>query len=150
MYYKTLEEIKNAIKVRAMGLLLFNAYTVTLTRVGFRFFLKQVDKTNKALKGADTALLYYRQNFEKVRALYGPKKGTWLALDIEAWEMMNTEVTEIGWSSFVWGDPEKGQPDVEDNGHIIVKENLSLTNHVYMPEARGMRDVRMIIGKRIR
>ena len=93
-----------------------------------------VEKANRALKGADSALAYYRQIFEKVRALYSANKGTWLAVDIEAWELDHTAITEFGWSSFAWD----GKNEVESRGHMIVKENYSLTNHQHVQSARDV------------
>lgn len=93
-----------------------------------------VDKANRALRGADSSLAYCRQLFEKVRGLYSSNEGTWLAIDIEAWELDHTMITEFGWSSLTWS----GKDEVEKMGHMIVKENFSYTNHQHV---QGARDV---------
>ena len=91
-----------------------------------------IDKNNKKLKGTDSALTSFRQNFEKVRDLYASRKGTWFSIDIEAWEMDHTVVTECGWSCLRWD----GEMEITDRGHYIVKENAIYKNGKYVPNAR--------------
>ncbi|KAI0032045.1 hypothetical protein K488DRAFT_78728 [Vararia minispora EC-137] len=94
-----------------------------------------IDKMNKRLKkggGADSGLTARRIVFEHVRSLWLQNRGVWCAIDIEAWEMDSTMLTEFGWSFVRW---ENGQA-VEERGHFIVKENRWYTNGKYVPERR--------------
>ncbi|EJD01095.1 uncharacterized protein FOMMEDRAFT_141811 [Fomitiporia mediterranea MF3/22] len=97
-----------------------------------KYATRMIDKNNKKLKGTDSALTSFRQNFEKVRDLYASRKGTWLAIDIEAWEMDHSVVTECGWSYLRWD----GETEITDRGHYVVKENAIYTNGKYVPNAR--------------
>ena len=85
-------------------------------------------------------MAYFRANFEKVREFYASKKATWLAVDIEAWEMDHTVVTECGWSYVRW----EGDREISDRGHYIVKENVIYTNGKYVPNARDVSSVSRI------
>lgn len=85
-------------------------------------------------------MAYFRGNFEKVREFYASKKATWLAVDIEAWEMDHTVVTECGWSYVRW----EGDREISDCGHYIVKENMIYTNGKYVPNARDVSSVSRI------
>ncbi|THH08648.1 hypothetical protein EW145_g2569 [Phellinidium pouzarii] len=96
------------------------------------FIFQTVDKNNRRLKGTNTALMSFRQIFEKVRTYWGDKAGTWLAIDFEAWEMQHSVVTECGWSYLRWD----GNEEVEKHGHYIVKEHMTYTNGKYVPNAR--------------
>lgn len=69
--------------------------------------------------------------FERVRALWAEKKGVWCALDFEAWDGDHKMITEVGWSLVRWVDGK----EVEEMGHLIVKEHMYYTNH-YVPEHR--------------
>lgn len=82
----------------------------------------------------DTSLQNRRFMFERVRALWSEKRGSWCAMDFEAYEWEHMTVTEFGWSyvTFVNGEPE------EKNGHLIVKENRHLINTRWV---QGNRDV---------
>lgn len=104
--------------------------------------MKVMDKNNKRLKkGAalDTSLQNRRFNFERVRALWSEKRGSWCAMDFEAYEWEHMTVTEFGWSyvTFVNGEPE------EQSGHLIVKENRHLINTRFV---QGNRDVSVYFG----
>ena len=76
----------------------------------------------------------FRQNFERVRSLYNSRRGTWLAIDIEAWEKDHTAVTEFGWSIL----KRDGEDATTEDGHWIVKENRLLRNGQYVPDARDV------------
>ncbi|GJE84206.1 hypothetical protein PsYK624_002820 [Phanerochaete sordida] len=81
--------------------------------------IKTIEKNNKRLKGAGSSLITARRlKFERVRELWAAKTGSWLAIDMEAWEYDHKLVTEFGWSRVTWRDGEA----VEDNAHWIVKE----------------------------
>ncbi|EIM88114.1 uncharacterized protein STEHIDRAFT_138556 [Stereum hirsutum FP-91666 SS1] len=88
---------------------------------------RDIDKNNKRLKkgvALATSLQNRRFNFERIRALWSEKCGSWCAMDFEAYEWEHTTVTEFGWSyvTFVNGEPD------EQSGHSIVKENRHLIN----------------------
>lgn len=93
-----------------------------------------VDKNNRKLKGTDSALASFRIMFDKVRDFYASRKATWLAIDIEAWEMDHTVITECGWSYLRWD----GDAEIADHGHYIVKENRIYTNGKYVPNERDV------------
>ena len=76
-----------------------------------------------------------RFKFERVRTLWAEKVGTWLALDLEQWEMDHTVLTELGWSVVGWKDGEM----VEDRGHFIVEENAKYYNGQYVVDRRMVR-----------
>ncbi|KAG1892368.1 hypothetical protein F4604DRAFT_1565189 [Suillus subluteus] len=86
--------------------------------------LKQIEKNNKRLKGADPMLKTRREIFERVRTLWVEKVGVWCALDFEAWDRDHTMLTEFGWSFVRWIDGQQ----VEEQGHLIVKEYRHYTN----------------------
>jgi hypothetical protein len=90
-----------------------------------------IDKNNRKLKGADSALNARRLVFERVRSLWSEQRGVWCAVDFEAWDMEHNVITEFGWSTMRWVD---GVP-VEDMGHLIVGEHRGYTNH-FVPENR--------------
>lgn len=95
---------------------------------------QMVEKNNKKLKGADTNLMSLRQIFERVRTFWHERRGAWLAIDFEAWEMDSTVLTEYGWSCVQFRDGEEHT----SNGHLIVKEHMIYTNSKYV---MGCRDV---------
>ncbi|KAF5333090.1 hypothetical protein D9611_002437 [Ephemerocybe angulata] len=94
--------------------------------------IKDIERNNKRLKGLNPTLEAKRQNFERVRSLWAAKKGAWLAIDFEAWEMDHTVVTEFGWDMVCWKNGEK----IENRGHIIVQEARGYTNSKYVPDYR--------------
>lgn len=96
--------------------------------------LKDIDKSNKRLKGAAPTLKSQRVYFEQVRTFWWDKVGTWLAIDFEGWELDHTLITEFGWSSVRWVD---GEP-VEDRGHIIIDEHQHYYNGQYVPDERNV------------
>ncbi|KAH7887666.1 hypothetical protein F5I97DRAFT_1861958, partial [Phlebopus sp. FC_14] len=93
--------------------------------------LKQIDKNNKRLKGVDPMLNARRDIFERVRTFWAQKQGAWCALDFEAWDRDHTVLTEFGWSVVRWD----GENQIEDQGHLIVKEHKYYTN-TYVPDNR--------------
>ena len=93
--------------------------------------LKIINKNNRKLKGTDSNLDARRLMFERVRSLWSEQRGTWCAVDFEAWDRDHRVITEFGWSAVSWND---GEP-VEDMGHLIVAEHQTYTNH-YIPENR--------------
>lgn len=74
-----------------------------------------------------------RHAFERARTFYGDKRGTWLAVDFEAWEREHTMITEFGWSAIYW---DESANEVEEKGHLIVREYERYTNGTYVPEHR--------------
>lgn len=96
--------------------------------------IKTIEKNNKRLKGSGNALLTARRlKFERVRELWAQKAGTWLAIDIEAWERQHTVLTEFGWSRIRWVNGEL----VADKAHWIVKEHRdAYRNGTYVKDRR--------------
>ncbi|KAF8663461.1 hypothetical protein AX16_001031 [Volvariella volvacea WC 439] len=94
--------------------------------------IKQIDKNNKRLKGANPTLASRRHTFERVRTLWGEQKGMWCALDFEAWEYEHQIITEFGWDLIYWKDK---QP-VYQFGHWIVDEYQQYRNGKYVPDCR--------------
>lgn len=91
------------------------------------------EKNNKRVKGAGNPLLTVRRlKFERVRALWADKVGTWLAIDMEAWERDHSMVTEFGWSRIRWQDDEL----VEDKAHWIVNEYKDYRNGTFVKDRR--------------
>jgi hypothetical protein len=90
--------------------------------------LQDITKNNKRLKGTDKALLSLRRTFERVRTCWSERKGVWLAIDFEAWEMDHTLMTEYGWSLVTWEDGE----EKTENGHCIVEEHKKYKNTSYV------------------
>ncbi|CAL1700743.1 unnamed protein product [Somion occarium] len=99
----------------------------------FKKAFKQLDKANKRLKGSQPRLTARRLGFERIRAFWGEKSGTWLAIDFEAWEMDHSMITEFGWSLLRWEDGK----EVRDRGHLIIQERRQYYNHNYI---QGNRD----------
>ncbi|KAL5527327.1 hypothetical protein ACEPAG_6118 [Sanghuangporus baumii] len=95
---------------------------------------KAYDKVRKNSRKVrnDTILAAHRYNFEKVRNLYACKKGSWLAIDIEAWTLLRSAITEFGWSYF----RTNGDKEMQEQGHYIVKKNTNLRNGQYIADAR--------------
>ncbi|KAF5390616.1 hypothetical protein D9757_002705 [Collybiopsis confluens] len=95
---------------------------------------KQIGKNNKSIKKSNDPPLTFRRNtFERVRSLWQGKVGVWCAVDFEAWELDHRLITEFGWSLIRWEDGK----EVQQEGHLIVKEHRLYTNSVYV---RGNRD----------
>ncbi|KAG7096854.1 hypothetical protein E1B28_004262 [Marasmius oreades] len=94
--------------------------------------LREIDKINKKLKGSNPSLVSRQINFRHVRRLFAEKKYVWLAIDIEAWEMDHSLITEFGWSALHWVE---GKEVLED-GHWIVKEYETYRNGKYVPDNR--------------
>lgn len=90
-------------------------------------------KNNKRLKGTDSLLTARRLMFEKIRAFWALKRGTWCAVDFEAWDRDHTVLTEFGWSAIRW---EEGEEVMED-GHLIVREHRGYFNH-YVSQFRDV------------
>ena len=97
--------------------------------------MQNVDKNNRKLKGADSQLVSLRQKFERVRNYWNEKRGSWLAIDFEQWEMDSSMLTEFGYSCVEFIDGKEHQTD----GHLIVKEYESYNNFKYI---QGNKDVR--------
>ncbi|KAF8591516.1 hypothetical protein K439DRAFT_1650751 [Ramaria rubella] len=94
--------------------------------------VKDIAKNNKRLKGTDKALLSIRDAFEQVRTCWSARKGVWLAIDFEAWEMDHKLVTEYGWSLTRWQDDE----EKTEVGHCIVEEHKKYHNTSYVVNNR--------------
>ncbi|KAL5508313.1 hypothetical protein ACEPAH_5932 [Sanghuangporus vaninii] len=113
-----------------IGEKLTNVTTVYLkTPAEIKNAYDKVRKNSRKVRN-DAILSRYRDNFEKVRNLYACKKGTWLVVDIEAWTLLQSAITEFGWSYF------KTNGD-EEEGHYIVKKNKNLRNGQYVADAQG-------------
>jgi len=97
-----------------------------------RSAIKEIDRSNKRLKGANPLLGFQRHAFDRVRTLWAEKKGVWCALDFESWERDHTILTEFGWSYVGW----KNGTRVENRGHLIVEEARNYTNSQYVPDYR--------------
>lgn len=76
-----------------------------------------------------------RQTFERLRTFWADKTGVWLAIDFEAWEMDHTVMTEFGWSAINWEDGR----EVNQQGHLILRENVTYHNGKYVPDHREVR-----------
>ncbi|ELU45365.1 hypothetical protein AG1IA_00599 [Rhizoctonia solani AG-1 IA] len=108
--------------------------------------LKDVGKHNKRVKtfAGDFALGELRTVFERVRSVWGERRGTWMAIDFEGWEMDHTIITEFGWSLIRWdpeevaADPKEGDnpgevklKEVREEGHWTVKEYAVMPKTVF-------------------
>lgn len=91
--------------------------------------LQKLDKDNKRLKGTNTTLTSRRITFERVRSLWAAKKGTWCAIDFEAWDRDHTLLLEVGWSIVQW--TESGE-EVSHQTHLVVQERRKFYN-TYVP-----------------
>lgn len=97
--------------------------------------MKDIDKSNKRLKGTDATLKSRRVYFEQVRTFWWDKVGTWLAVDFEGWERDHSLITEFGWSSIHWPNGER----TDNCGHLIVEEHKRYYNGTYVPDERDVR-----------
>lgn len=130
--YKTAAELKKAIKVHKSRIYPSSRNKPLTTTRKRR---QNIDKNNKRLKGAaDPSLHNRRLMFERVRALWAEKRGSWCAMDFEAWEYEHQTLTEFGYSFVTF---ENGEPK-EEMGHLIVEENQYLHNRQYV---KGCKDV---------
>ncbi|KAF8760021.1 hypothetical protein RHS01_01448 [Rhizoctonia solani] len=117
--------------------------------------LKDVGKHNKRVKtfAGDFALGELRTVFERVRSVWGERRGTWMAIDFEGWEMDHTIITEFGWSLIRWepeevaADPKEGDnpgevklKEVREEGHWTVKEYAAYRNGKYVKDNRDRYD----------
>ncbi|KAJ7180189.1 hypothetical protein C8R43DRAFT_972124 [Mycena crocata] len=93
---------------------------------------KNIEKENKRLKNSNPRLLFRRDAFERVRNFWTDKTGTWCSLDFEYWERENSLITEFGYSYVRWDNGK----EVEDRGHLTVKEHKLYKNGTYVPENR--------------
>ncbi|GJJ07558.1 hypothetical protein Clacol_001760 [Clathrus columnatus] len=108
-------------------------YPVTYkTGADIKNAIKDIQKNNKRLKGTDKTLLAYRDMFAQSRKYWQERNGTWLAIDIESWEMDHTVITEYGWCQVNW---EGEQKRVED-GHFIIDEYKTYHNGQYVTDNR--------------
>jgi len=98
--------------------------------------IKLIERNNKRLKGTEPMLASRRLMFEKVRTYWGDKKGTWLAVDFEAWDRDHTALTEFGWSLLKWEKKEGSAVEgVEERGHLILQKHRVFTQ-TYVPDNR--------------
>ncbi|KAG8891007.1 hypothetical protein FRB98_000016 [Tulasnella sp. 332] len=93
--------------------------TMYKTAQDLRKALKDLGKANKRVKDVDPDIADRRETFEKVRNLYQStnKNGSWIAMDVEAWERDHSEITEFGYGVVQW---ENGEQKTE-SGHWVVK-----------------------------
>lgn len=98
---------------------------------------QSIDKINKRLKGLgpDKMLALRRQDFERVRSYWAARVGTWLAVDLEAWEREHALLLEFGWSVIWWDQDGK---EVSETGHLVIKERMGYNNTTWV---QGNRDV---------
>jgi len=94
--------------------------------------VKKIDKNNKRLKGSNAHLTFRRTVFERVRKIWAAKGISWCSLDFESWELQHSVITEFGYSSIRRNDG----TEVEDRGHLILKEARLYRNGQYVPENR--------------
>jgi len=73
-----------------------------------------------------------RDQFERARSCWKGKKGTWCALDFEAWEYEHTVLTEFGWRSVTWSEGE----ETYEAGHIIIPEHEKYRNGNWVADQR--------------
>jgi hypothetical protein len=116
--------------------------------------LKDVGKHNKRVKtfAGDFALGALRTEFERVRAVWGERRGVWMAIDFEGWEREHTMITEFGWSVVRW-EPEEASTDAEvkeektdevalkeirEEGHWTVKEYAAYRNGTFVKDNRDV------------
>ncbi|EJD01094.1 uncharacterized protein FOMMEDRAFT_158230 [Fomitiporia mediterranea MF3/22] len=90
-----------------------------------------VEKNGRKLK-CDMKLSSFRHTFDKVRDIYASKKGTWMAIDIEAWTVLSSAITELGWSFQRWNDDQ----EMQGQGHFIIKKNKNLRNGQHVADAQ--------------
>jgi hypothetical protein len=95
---------------------------------------RQIEKYNKKILKADPKVAMFRRNFEKIRAAWAQKYGTWIAMDFEQWEMEHSMTTEFGYSILKWN--EKGELVGPIDGHFIVKERDIYRNGKYVPDEK--------------
>jgi hypothetical protein len=77
-----------------------------------------------------------------VRKYWAAKTGTWCALDFEDWEKDHTVITEFGYRSIHWDNGD----EVEDAGHLTVKEHEMYRNGTYVPDNRKVVDILTTLG----
>jgi hypothetical protein len=94
-----------------------------------------IEKNNKRIKNATTALRSRRLLFEQVRTFWRDRVGTWCAMDFEAWEHDHTVITEFGWSLL---RHERDGNETREEGHVIVQEHKKYYNGVYVPDERNV------------
>ncbi|KAF8605509.1 hypothetical protein BDV93DRAFT_470665 [Ceratobasidium sp. AG-I] len=120
--------------------------------------LKDVSKNNKRVKmyAGDIALGDLRTVFERVRTVWGEKRGVWMAIDFEGWEREHTIITEFGWSVVRWEEAEEEEKkegegekpavgetkwkEVRDGGHWTVKEYAGYRNGTFVRDNRDHYD----------
>ena len=85
------------------------------------------------MKGANPTLNHRRHLFERLRTLWRENKGTFCAIDFEAWERDHTLITEFGWS-FVRLNA--NGPPIEAKGHLIVEEARGYVNSAFVQDCR--------------
>lgn len=77
-----------------------------------------------------------------MRKYWAAKTGTWCALDFEDWEKDHTVITEFGYRSIHWDNGD----EVEDAGHLTVKEHEMYRNGTYVPDNRKVVDILTTLG----
>ncbi|KAJ7094673.1 hypothetical protein B0H15DRAFT_134153 [Mycena belliarum] len=79
---------------------------------------KKLGRMNQYLK-EKPVLVGRRFMFERVRALWTAKRGVWCALNLSAWELDHTAISDVGWSLTCWEDASEST----QRTHLVVKEN---------------------------
>ncbi|KAG8723698.1 hypothetical protein FRC09_002143 [Ceratobasidium sp. 395] len=114
-----------------------------------RSALKDVGKHNKRVKtfAGDVALGEMRTVFERVRTVWGERRGVWMAIDFEGWERDHTMITEFGWALVRWeeveGEVKEGEEkfkEVCEEGHWTVKEYAAYRNGTFVLDNRNRYD----------
>ncbi|KAG9099686.1 hypothetical protein FRC06_004938 [Ceratobasidium sp. 370] len=111
--------------------------------------LKDVGKHNKRVKtfAGDVALGELRTVFERVRTVWGERRGVWIAIDFEGWERDHKMITEFGWALVRWeeveGEVKEGEErfrEVREEGHWTVKEYAAYRNGTFVLDNRDRYD----------
>jgi hypothetical protein len=70
--------------------------------------------------------------FERARACWQARAGTWLALDFEQWERDHTLVTECGWARI------RPRDEARAEGHLVVRyPGGAFYNGTFVPDHRA-------------
>ncbi|KAF7301751.1 hypothetical protein MIND_00740700 [Mycena indigotica] len=94
--------------------------------------VKQIDKENKRSKNAPNSLASLRVAFERTRTAWNAKRGTWIAIDVEDWELAHKVLLEFGYS-LIYFD---GDKEHSEDAHFTFSSTLSCHNGQYVADNR--------------
>ncbi|KAJ7068364.1 hypothetical protein C8F01DRAFT_1117896 [Mycena amicta] len=94
--------------------------------------VKQIDKENKRAKHAPSSLAARRSAFEKTRASWAAKNGTWIAVDFEEWERDHTVILEFGYAQVHFAS----QQEHERTAHYTLQSTAHYRNGLYVKDNR--------------